>query len=82
MKQLRFSLAATILALALSVPAFAGDMQAGITAQPPSQPTASAAGDIQCGAALTSETTNSENTTVNPVTEIALNLIQSVLSLF
>lgn len=82
MKQLRFSLAVTILALVLSVPAFAGDMQAGITGQPPSQPAASATGEILCGAELTGETTNSEATTVDPAMEVVLNLIRSMLSLF
>lgn len=36
------------------------------------------AGDIQCGFASTGTT----NEVVNPVTEIALNLVQSMLSLF
>lgn len=36
------------------------------------------AGDIQCGFASTGTT----NEAVNPVTEIALDLVQSVLSLF
>jgi hypothetical protein len=82
MKRLRIPLAATILVLALSVPAFAGDMWAGITSQPPSQPTASATGDIQCGVAPTSETTNSETITVDPVAGSMLQLMVSVLSLF
>lgn len=82
MKQLRFLLAATVLALALSIPAFAGDMQCGVTAQPPSQPTASVTGDMLAGSALTGETTYSEATTVDLVAETALQLLLSVLSLF
>jgi hypothetical protein len=39
MKHLRLSLAATVLTMAFSMPAFAGDMYGGI-AQPPPPPTA------------------------------------------
>lgn len=72
MKRFRRFLVATVLALAFSVPAFAGDMWAGITSQPPSQP-------------ATAESTSgsvSETTAVDPVTELALDLLQSLLSLF
>jgi hypothetical protein len=82
MKKLRFPLAATVLALALSVPSFAGDMQCGVTAEPPSPPPASVMGDTLAGATLTGETTNSEAATVDPLTDTALQLILSVLSLF
>jgi hypothetical protein len=82
MKQLKFPLATIVLALVLSVPAVAGDMQCGVTAEPPSPPPASVMGDMQAGATLTGETTNSEATAVDPVTETMLQLMLSVLSLF
>jgi hypothetical protein len=79
MKKLKIFLAATILTLALAVTAFAGDMPCGITSSPPSQPATTVASDTETAP---SSGTVSETTAVDPVTEIALNFIQSVLSLF
>ena len=80
MKRLKLPLATTALALLLSTPAFAGDIWCGVTSEPPSQPTASATGDTSAGAL--DATANSETITVDPVTESALQLMLSVLSLF
>lgn len=84
MKQLRLSLAATVLTLAFSIPAFAGDMETGITSQPPMPPVATASGDMQTPVAGQMETgvTANEATATASLSEIALGLMQSVLSLF
>ncbi len=79
MKSYRNATAALLLALVLSTSAFAGIIQTGVTAPDPQPtPTASCTADgvMQAGeAASTSEATDR-------VTGIALNLLQSVLSLF
>lgn len=82
MKHLRFSLAVTVLTFALSVPAFAGDIQCPVAPPPPSQARASVTGDMQAGVAPTGETTNIKTTTVDSIAETALQLMLSVLSLF
>jgi hypothetical protein len=81
MKSLRQLTVALVFTLALSIPAFAGDIQTGIA---PPQPikTATADGDIQTGVTGQIETGSSEATATNSVAGIALNLLQSVLSLF
>lgn len=71
--------AACVLTLALTLSAFAGEMSAGITAPPPPPQQAVAQGDM--GAGVTGEMP-SGLTAIDPVTEIALNLLQSLLSLF
>jgi FlaG/FlaF family flagellin (archaellin) len=82
MKNLRRLFCAVVFTLALTIPAFAGDMQTGI-APPPSQPqTATLNGDMQTTVTGQAETDSSEATAADSATEIALNLLQSVLSLF
>jgi hypothetical protein len=81
MKKLKLSLSATVLTLALSLSAFAGDMQCGVTSQAPAQPTSMTAGETQTTVVSTSGT-SVEAATLNPVTETALSLMQSLLSLF
>ena len=78
MKPLRRLCATFVLALALALPAFAGDMTTGVAAPPPrSQATATgdmsttAAGDMTTGITAT-----------DPATDILLSLLQSLLSLF
>ncbi len=70
MKQLRLTTAATVLALALSFSAFAGEMDTGFTSQSPTQSTATAAGEMGTTAATTSTAT-----AVNPLTQIMLALL-------
>jgi hypothetical protein len=83
MKQLRLYLAATVLALTLSVPAFAGDMWAGITAPPPPPQQTSATGDMGTpGETATGEISTPGVVALDPVTEAALGLLKSLLSLF
>ncbi len=84
MRNLRTLCASVVLALVLTTPAFAGDMHTGITNPPPAQqgnihtgvtdsPTQQ--GDIHTGVA-------ESEPEAGTVTEIALNLLQSLLSLF
>jgi hypothetical protein len=84
MKNLGRLFCAVVFTLALTIPAFAGDIQTTVTSPPPSQPaqTATLNGDIQTGFTGQAETGSSEATAVNSAAEIALNLLQSVLALF
>lgn len=72
MKHFRLSLAAVILTLALALSAFAGDVQFPLTV--------AATGQIEIGIASASGILN-EVASVNPVTDVALNLVQSLLPL-
>ena len=84
MKTLRQLCVASVFIFALAVPAFAGEIQIGVAPPPPSQPaqTATANGEIQIGLTGQEETGSGEATATDSATEIALNLLQSVLSLF
>ena len=80
MKTLRQLFVASAFTLVLTLPALAGEIQT-----PKSQPTqATAEGEIQTPLTGQIETTGSvsEATVIDSATEIALNLLQSVLSLF
>ncbi|MDQ3802648.1 MAG: hypothetical protein M3416_02175 [Acidobacteriota bacterium] len=81
MKSLRQLCVSSVCMLALAVPAFAGEIQTGIATPPPAQ-TVTAAGEIQTGVAGQIESGSGEATAADSVAEIALNLLQSVLSLF
>jgi FlaG/FlaF family flagellin (archaellin) len=84
MKNLRRLCGAVVFTLALTIPAFAGDIQTTVTSPPPSQPsqTATLNGDIQTGVTGQVETGSSEATASGSATEITLNLLMSVLALF
>jgi hypothetical protein len=80
MRHLKQLCAACVLALVLALPAFAGNMEAGITSpQPSSTSSATMQGNMEAG--ITGEMTTGA-TAINPATEIILNLLQSLLSLF
>jgi hypothetical protein len=83
MKTLRQLCVASVFVFALTIPAFAGEIQTGI-APPPSQPTQTATteGDIHTGVTGQVETGSSEATATGSATVAVLNLLQSVLSLF
>jgi hypothetical protein len=74
MKQLLLSLAATVLTMALTIPALAGDMETTITSQSQT-PLVATAGDMETGVTATDNTADS-------LTEIARGFMQSMLSLF
>ena len=67
------ALRASILVLALSVCAYAGNMDNGVTGSPAND----VAGNMDNGVAG-----NMDNGLTDSATEIALNLLQSVMSLF
>lgn len=77
MKYYRNAVAALMLALMLSTSAFAGEMHTGLTPPPPTangvMQTGATNGEIHTGVAASSPT--------DTVTETALNLLQSLLSL-
>lgn len=79
MKQIRLCLAVATLMLVFDIPALAGDMYGGYVQPPPQQTTS--AGDMYGGYVQPPEQT-SEASGVSSLTETALNLIQSVMSLF
>jgi hypothetical protein len=84
MKTLRQFCVMLVFTLALTIPALAGEIQT--TVAPPDPPPAStsstAPGDIHTTVAGDISTTISEEATTASMTEMALNLLQSVLSLF
>jgi hypothetical protein len=88
MKSLRKVLAITVLTLVLTCSVFAGEMSTGVASQPPDQQSASVAGEISTGNTATAETTvtgdmgTGASVTVDPITGIALSLLQSLLALF
>jgi hypothetical protein len=81
MKHLRQFCASAVLTLALSLSAFAGTIDCGSVPPPPPQET-TLAGDIECGFMTTNETSSTETTFVDPMTELTLNILQSVMVLF
>jgi hypothetical protein len=70
--------------LALTIPAFAGEIDTTKTAPSPSQPTQTATvnGEIETGITGQDETGSGEVSAIDSATEIALNLLQTVLALF
>jgi hypothetical protein len=82
MKKVQQFCAVVVLAAALSLSTFAGDIQApGMTSPPPPQP--SLVSEIGTpGAPVADEIGCPDIVTLDPVTEAALSLLQSLLSLF
>ena len=84
MKTLRRFCAVVVFTLGLSIPALAGEMPIGSpTTPPPSQPQAATVnGEMPIGLTGQEETGSGEVSATDSATEIALNLLQSVLALF
>jgi hypothetical protein len=80
MKTLRQLCVASVFTLALSMPAFAGQIETPLA--PPTAPAATAEGEISTGVTGQEETGSGEASATDSATEIALNLLQSVLALF
>ena len=80
MKCLRRFCFASVLTFALTLSAFAGDIHTGAVPPPPDTPIATR--DIDCGVIQTSENSISETASVDPMTELTLNILQSVMALF
>jgi hypothetical protein len=84
MKTLRRLFVAVAFTFALAMPVLAGEIQTTVTSPPPSQSaqTATTDGEIDTTVAGQAGTGSSEATATDSATETALNLLQSVLSLF
>ncbi len=84
MKTLRQLSVALAFIVSLSIPAFAdGGIETGIAPPPPSNvQTITTDGEISTGVTGQAGTGSSEATAADSATEAALNLLQSVLSLF
>jgi hypothetical protein len=84
MKNLRRLSVALVFTLALTIPALAGEIDTTKTSSPPSQPaqTATVNGQIDTGITGQTETGSGEVSATDSATEIALNLLQTVLALF
>jgi hypothetical protein len=84
MRNLRRLSIAVAFTVALTIPAFAdGQIETTITSPPPaSTQTATTDGQIETTVAGQAETGSSETTSTGLATGAALNLLQSVLSLF
>jgi hypothetical protein len=84
MKNLRRLSIALVFTLALTIPVFAdGGIETTITSPPPSHAQATTTdGGIETTVAGQAETGSSETAAADSATEAALNLLQSVLSLF
>lgn len=80
MKHLRRICASAVLTLAFACSALAGDMECGDVPPPPPQQMTSTTSQTDTG--ITATNNMSSTTAVDPVTEAALNILQSVLSLF
>jgi hypothetical protein len=79
MKSIKKFCAALSLALVLTVSAMAGDMHGGFVDPPPPQGQEAQSTTITVQA---SETTNSSESLLDPLTESVVSILQSVLSLF
>ena len=84
MKNLQRFCAAAVLSLTLGLSAFAGDISCpGVVDPPPEQHQVATTGDISCpGITATGDMSTPVIAAVDPVTEAALGLLQSVLSIF
>ena len=82
MKTLRQLSVASVFVFALAIPAFAGEIQIPLAPPPQSAQSATAQGEIQTTVTGQDGTGSSEATAADSATGAALNLLQSVLSLF
>jgi hypothetical protein len=83
MKNLRRLFLALVFTLAVTIPTLAGEIDTTITSPPPqSAQTATTNGEIDTTVAGQAGTGSSEATSTGSATNAALNLLQSVLSLF
>jgi hypothetical protein len=83
MKNLRRISIAFAFTLALTIPAFAGEIETTKTSPPPSQPqTTTVNGEIETGLTGQDETGSGEASATDSATAAVLNLLQTVLALF
>ena len=82
MNRLRQICAVTILTISVTLSAFAGNINCGVVEPPPPDPSASVTGEMATGATATNDSLSAETAYVDPVTGLALDILQSLLSLF
>jgi hypothetical protein len=84
MKNLRRISIALAFTLALTIPAFAGEIDTTKTSPPPSQPsqTATVDGEIETTVTGQEETSSGEVSATDSATAAVLNLLQNVLAIF
>ena len=82
MKTFQRLCAASVLTLMLTLPASAGWISTGVAPPAPSPTPTAAEGEIHTTVTGQEETGSDEATASDSATEVALNLLQSVLSLF
>ena len=82
MKRLRHFCGVTILTFTLGFSVIAGEMECGVVDPPPSPPPSSVMGNMATGVTTTSEASSAETGYIDPVTGLALDMLQSLLSLF
>lgn len=81
MRKLKQLCIATVLTLTLALTAFAGDMHTpGVTTPPPDQTTVT--GEMQTSGVTASDTPDSETPAIGSVTDAALCLLNSMISVF
>lgn len=80
MKRLQHLCLTSILFITLTIPTFAGDINCGIVSSSP--PQTSVTGEMANGATAMDETADAETLLIDPVTGLALDILQSLLTLF
>lgn len=81
MKPLRQLCATGVLTIVLALSTFAGDMATGAIPPPPNPPP-SIMSEMPAGGTLANGTTSAETGSIDPLTELTLSFLRSVLSLF
>lgn len=82
MKSYRNVAAALLLALALATPAFAGEMQTGVASPQPTPAASSTTEMVTADGVMQTGEAASTPEAADTVTELALNLLESVFALF
>jgi hypothetical protein len=83
MNRIRKFCFASLLTLTLALSTFAGDIDCGVVVPPPpSQQTAAVEGNMATGVTTSAETLSAEASFVDPMTELTLDILQSILTLF
>ena len=82
MKPLRQLCAIAILMVVLASSGFAGDIECGVASPPPPEPPPSVTIEIVTDVTKPNITPSNEIAAIDPLTELTLNIFQSVLSLF
>jgi hypothetical protein len=82
MKTLRQLSVASVFLFALTMPTFAGQIETGIAPPPPPVQAATTEGQIETGVTTTGQIETGYGEATDSITQAALSVIQSALSLF